>query len=154
MNTFHACPDCGTTIRNGSKCGCNRTSGRYVPPAEVIPCEQIGCLEPAIVRIKDGHILRTMCRTHYDQHFQREASDYAHSVGLDTTETKKSYHETLLRAIGCRPQSKEWAYSLKSDYLDGADLERIQIVMASGALNEVWQQIGGERLCSAVVDAS
>ena len=38
-----------------------------------------------------------------------------------------------------KPGPRDWAYSLKTDYIDGLPLLQIQITTASAALGEVWE---------------
>lgn len=147
----YLCKDCGTIVRHGMRCACSGRSKESLSKldAPIVPCEVLGCSEPAFVRLQDGFILRPMCRRHYDRHFQMQASDYTRGLGLTTTEKKRAHCVKMLKQIGQKEGSKDWAYSLKSDYIDGKPLSIIQIEMASGAIGEVWNK----RKCTPRVTA-
>lgn len=120
------CPEC-LKVFNGRKCpACG-----YVPRSS----------EPVNLRGQQQRISQ-------ENEFNQNALDwlYHHRIikpEMTTSErisASAEYREKLKDSLKlANTQPKAWAYSLKSDYLDGVCLRIVQIKNASAALGEIWQ---------------
>lgn len=136
MSNF-ACPECGVTLRHGSRwcagCGWGKGSSRKTPSAGYEPVNA----EQYAERMKREAEFSAECLAWLDENGvtqpgmtqpQRMKAMAAYRAMLKSTMRKSDVHP------------KAWAHSLKSDYLDGVAILPIQVAVASAALNEIWEK--------------
>jgi hypothetical protein len=135
MSNF-PCPECGVTLRHASRsCGCGwgKGSGRAVVASGYDPINA----EQTAARAQKESDFSAECRKWLDDH-------HVTKPGMTQPERMKAmgaYRSMLAKTMRRADlDPKAWASSLKSDYLDGADLLPIQIAMASESMGEVWEK--------------
>lgn len=133
MSNF-SCPECGVTLRHASRsCGCGwgKGSGRSIVASGYEPINA----EQAAARAQREAEFSAECRKWLDDH-------HVTKPGMTQPERMKAMHayRTMLKNTMRKAEAhpRDWANSLKSDYIDGALLLPIQIQLASEALSEVW----------------
>lgn len=122
------CPECQTAF-SGNKC-----------PA----CGHM----PKSTPVVNADAFRT--RMQQEAEFDRQCREWLDNQHItepwmSTSERMKAmaaYREKMKSPMLHAVEPKSWAYSLKSDYLDGVHLLTVQIENASASLGEVWQ--GGQ----------
>ena len=135
MSNF-SCPECGVTLRHASRsCGCGwgKGSGRSIVASGYEPINA----EQAAARAQREAEFSAECRKWLDDH-------HVTKPGMTQPERMKAMaaYRTMLKNTMRRAEvsPRDWANSLKSDYIDGVCLLPIQISMASEAMNEVWDK--------------
>jgi hypothetical protein len=133
MSNF-SCPECGVTQRHASRsCGCGwgkSGSRRDSDGPAPINAEQYAA------RMQTEAAFSAECRKWLDDHRITTPS-----MTQATRIKAMAQYRTMLKNTMRRADSapRDWANSLKSDYLDGVVLLPIQIQMASEALGESWE---------------
>ncbi len=135
MSNF-PCPECGVTLRHNARwCGCGwgKGSGRSIVASGYDPINA----EQAAARAQKEADFSAECRNWLDD---RNITNP--SMTQPTRMKAMAQYRTMLKNTMRRSEvaPRDWANSLKSDYIDGVSLLPIQVSMASEALNEDWEK--------------
>lgn len=133
MSNF-SCPECGVTLRHGSRsCGCGWGKGsgrRALSGFDPINAEH------AAARAQQEADFTAECRKWLDDHHVTKP-EMSKPERMKAMAAYRAMLKTSMRRADVAP--KDWAQGLKTDYIDGRPLAHIQIVLASAALGEHWE---------------